>query len=140
MRQSPSVQGFTLLEMLVALTLIALATSLVAPRFLTLLESTGQANSERQFAAAFARLPVKAFTRRQSIAFKTNAMADEPKAQNGAKSLDLELPADWRIRFDRPLMISPSGVCSDAAGVVFTPAGTRRFQVATPDCRTTLER
>jgi prepilin-type N-terminal cleavage/methylation domain-containing protein len=140
MRRSPNARGFTLLEMLVALTLIALATSLVAPRFVTLLEATDQKNSEQQFVAAFARLPVRAFTHRQSIAFKANAVADEPSAEKGAKSFELELPADWRVRFDRPLMISSLGVCSDAAGMAFTPAGTRRFRVAAPDCRTTLGR
>jgi type II secretory pathway pseudopilin PulG len=124
--------------MLVALTLIALATGLIAPRFITFLESANRADADRQFVAAFARLPVAAYTRRQEMSFASNAVADASATRSASPPTQLEVPLGWRLRFDRPLTVSPLGVCSDAQGLVFTADGSRRFTVSGPDCRAVL--
>lgn len=137
-RRVPRGRGFTLLEILVVLTLVALATGLVAPRFITFLESANRADAERQFVAAFARLPVAAYTRRQELSFASNAVADAAAARSAMPPPQLALPSGWRVRFDRPLTVSPLGVCSDAQGLAYTPEGSRKFSVSGPDCRTVL--
>jgi general secretion pathway protein G len=138
LRPMPRSRGFTLLEILVVLTLIALATGLVAPRFVTFLESANRADADRQFVAAFARLPVAAYTRRQEMSFASNAVADAAAVRPLMPPPHLALPPGWGIRFDRPLTVTPLGVCSDAQGLVFTPEGSRKFSVTGPDCRAVL--
>ena len=104
------VRGFTLLELVVVLALLALATALVAPSGFRMIASWQRATEVDASLQAVAALGSGA-------------------AQAGR--------AGWQVELDAPLAIQANGACSDSHGRVRGPDGHEQpFQVLAPFCRT----
>ncbi len=109
-------RGFTLLELLVVLTLIGLTIGLVAPSMVRWLGAAQERGWRADLRARIEALPVKAF------------IGGEPLALDGPALLrDLPgLPADVTVELDAPLRYSELGVA--LGGVLEIQQGRQRDQ------------
>lgn len=95
----PSAHGFTLLELLVVMTLVALVAGVVAPAASRGLDAALQRGARQDALALLQSLPVRA----QS--------AGVPQAWDAdALSAALALPESWAWKLERPLRYGPNGV------------------------------
>ncbi len=116
--------GFTLLELLLVLTLVALLTGLVAPRMWQWVQSAGVRAGVDGARAELEALPMRAF----SSARRVSVDAEAP----------WPLPGGWRLEFATPLVYEANGMTAGSrvrisAGhavladwLVESPAGTVR--------------
>lgn len=127
--------GFTLLEALVTLAVIALLAGLVLPGIAAWVGASERATHEAQFRSAIASLPLRAYAVGRPMLIR--ALGEESGAAEPALA-SIALPPAWVASFEPPLRVSGLGLCSDAQGRVRTPDGERAFRVEGPDCRVLL--
>ncbi len=124
--------GYTLLEMVVVLAIMALVTGVAAVRVFSLISSWRERTQLESIEQQFAHLPVLARQRGESIllpppatsvadgaALATTMNADtmgHGAAAGGAPSLPpaLILPAGWLVRFNHRLRVHSNGFCEGA--------------------------
>lgn len=104
--------GFTLLELLVVLALVALVTGLVAPAALRGVEAARERGVAADVRALLEGLPVRAFHGGQAMELDAAAL----------RRLLPDLPADWQLQVEPALRYGPSGVAAGAT-VRLTPPG-----------------
>jgi general secretion pathway protein G len=98
--------GFTLLELLVVLTLIAAMTGLVLPQLSRLYDSGQRAFQRKQVIDDIAALPYLAFTQQRGFTLDAAAVS--------ASDAPLSLPEGWTLEVQEPAGISyrSNGYCS----------------------------
>ena len=122
------VRGFTLLELVVVLALLALATALVAPSGFRMNASWQRATEVDASLQAVAALGSGAAQAGRARALEAGPIAGDVLPG---------LPAGWQVELDAPLAIQANGACSDSHGRVRGPDGHEQpFQVLAPFCRT----
>ena len=125
---SGSHSGFTLLEVLVVLVLIAGAIAIVAPRlektYAAIVSSGDRAESIRQIE----RLP--------AMVRATGQVLDLPAQSDTLQGL-LDLPEGWRVQTLQPLLIEASGACHGSSISVHPPLSddAETWRLGEPDCR-----
>lgn len=125
---SGHLSGFTLLEVLVVLVLIAGAVAIVAPRlertYTAIVSSGDRAESIRQVE----RLPALVRSSGQLL---------ELPAESDALAELLTLPEGWRIQTAEPLLIEASGACHSTSVSVHPHLSDviETWRLAEPDCR-----
>jgi prepilin-type N-terminal cleavage/methylation domain-containing protein len=125
--------GFTLLELLVVLVLVALVAGMVAPVASRGLEAARERAAVADLRALLEGLPVRAF--RQGVPQSYDAQALE--------RLLVELPAGWSLRLAAPLQYSASGAAAGGSVTLLAPARSVQElrvlavsgEVVTPDRR-----
>lgn len=95
-------RGFTLLELLVVLALIALVTGMVAPAVIRGLEAARERGVAADLRALLDSLPVRAFQRGDDVVLDAAAL----------RQLLPDLPADWRLEVTPALRYGSAGVAS----------------------------
>jgi len=100
MTRPPS--GFTLLELLVVLTLVAAAVGMVLPATVRSVDAARDRAWQQSLSNALASLPLKAFHSGQSLTLS----ADD------ARELVVDLPDNVRLELSAPLRYSAQGVAS----------------------------
>jgi prepilin-type N-terminal cleavage/methylation domain-containing protein len=135
--------GYTLLEVLIALTIIALAATVVAPG---LSSSVGQASrkaAELEFQSSIVDLRRQAVRAQQIVRTRAAAPANVIKAKaketetaNNAYTLTADLPAPrgWIVE-PAEVMFFPDGSCSETRLVMRNPLGTELRVGITSTCR-----
>ncbi len=93
------VHGFTLLELLVVMTLVALVAGVVAPAASRGLDAATQRGARQDALALLQSLPVRAQAAGQPQAWDAQAL-----------SAALPLPEAWEWQLERPLRYGPNGV------------------------------
>jgi len=116
--------GYTLLEMVVVIALIALATALVAPPGMRMVRSWQEATEVSDVIEQIERLP-------SAVRASGNTLTLTDEALNAP----LELPDDWALIFDTPLTIHANGACSNAQGRLQTVHQEIELQILAPFCR-----
>lgn len=123
-----SERGFTLLELVVVLALLALATALVAPSGFRMIASWRRATDVDTVLGAIASLGSTAAQLGRGREFDTGPLTDEVLPG---------LPEGWQVELDIPLTVQANGACSDSRGRVHGPDGYEQtFEVQAPFCRT----
>ena len=119
--------GFTLLEMLVVLAIMALALGIILPRLDALASGVGAAYERETVIEAVASLGLVARAQAQRIEF-----------DGDLASLPGELPDGWQAFPEEPILFHASGACD--GGRVRVAGREREFvyQLAPPRCRATL--
>lgn len=125
--------GFTLLELVVVLALMALATGLAAPAGFRMIESWREADLRERVLQRIGQLPVLA--RQQGRVLEVSTETDDEAT---AAARLLELPEGWSIHLDAPLAVRANGACSATVGTVATPGTVFRLAIAAPFCRASL--
>lgn len=136
MAASPATGGFSLLELLVVLALIALVGALALPNLTGLYGSAARATEREQILDQFAAIGAEALLNgRGYIVHGPTPLAPAPVDPTSA-SYSLVLPEGWQIELDRPLRVRPNGVCLGATLTLRHP-DTAPIEVvlAPPYCR-----
>jgi len=122
--------GFTLLELLVVMMMLALLAGLALPAFGRLLDSTAHAHDRQAVLDALQGLTVQANLRGQSFALRT-----EGPLHVLPKLAFLQLPDGWKIEVDQPIEYHFSGYCSGGTVVLYDPAGVSEpVKLEAPRC------
>lgn len=124
----PTEGGFTLLELVVVLALLALATALVAPSGFRMIASWRRATEVDAALAAIASVGSTAAREGRSRELDAGPVDDGALAG---------LPDGWRVTLDAPLKVRANGACGDSQGLLRGPdAYEQPFKVVAPFCRT----
>ena len=130
--------GFTLLELLVVLALLALATAIAMPNLERLYAAATRA-TERDYVldqvAALGRQAV--LDGRAYVAFGNAPSVDPSEAARFAEyeTYVVDVPEGWRLQFDQPLVVLANGVCLGGA-LTLSRQGeeTVRVELVPPYC------
>ncbi len=121
-------RGFTLLELVVVLALLALATALVAPSGFRMIASWRRAADMDAALEALSAQGTSAAREGRAHLLDAGPVADE---------LVPGLPENWHVELAVPLQVQANGACSDSHGMLRGPDGYEQpFQMQAPFCRT----
>ncbi|WP_082592182.1 prepilin-type N-terminal cleavage/methylation domain-containing protein [Stenotrophomonas nitritireducens] len=121
-------RGFTLLELVVVLALLALATALVAPSGFRMIASWRRATEVDATLQAVAALGTAAAQDGRARTLEAGPVAAD--ALPG-------LPEGWQVELDAPLAVQANGACGDSRGRMRGPDSYEQpFTVSAPFCRT----
>lgn len=119
-------RGFTLLELLVVLGLIAMMAALVAPRLHKTYQAIVSSGDRAETARQLERLPLVA---------RDLGRAIEIDADEGAElARYLALPEGWSVRALDPVLVEASGLCHATRVRVEGAGSTETWSLAAPDC------
>lgn len=152
-------KGFTLLEVLVVLTLIGLMAGIVAPDLMTMTDRVEFAMNRERFERGMASLPYDAFRQKKDFMLrstpKKGEAVEEIETEVAAVALETEagpqdnlvampivvepaklmIPADWILKVEPPILYRKLGYCT--GGSVDLQVGQARYvyELKAPDCR-----
>lgn len=112
-------RGYTLLEMVVVVAVMAMATALVAPAGYRMIATWREASDVDAALEAVAALPMQARREGRTLTFSER---------------DDGLPQGWSLSFDTPLVVRGNGACNAAKGELRTARQTIDFEVGAPFC------
>ena len=135
--------GYTLLEMVVVLAILGLATAMVAPATFRTIQSWRDADEVGRVLGDLAALPGVA--RHQGTEIRLGADPAQAASPGTTAAVDthadaaapspLILPEGWRLSFDEPLVVRANGACNGANGTLATTRQTIRLRIESPYCR-----
>lgn len=124
--------GFTLLEILVVLTLVGLLLSLVAPNLQRLVGSVDRATRRDGLVADIAGLSYRAYSLGQSFELSAAQMSRVLTDGNPV----LAVPSGWRVEVDSPITFGFNGWCNGGSLRLISPDQVvERITLQAPDCR-----
>ena len=120
-------RGFTLVETIVVLALIALITSIVFPNFIKLYDNTILGSQKEDILSQISDLGFKAYVEGRHFRL-TNV-------QGGDMQAVVAIPDGWQLSTLEPVIYKPNGVC--LGGEVTLSNGEQRetFKLKAPYCR-----
>ena len=107
----PAARGFTLVELVVVLALVALATGLAAPALVRGLDAAHERGMRADVRALLEGMPVRAYQTGSALEIDAAAL----------QRLLPELPQGWRLEVDAPLRYAPNGVAAGGAVRLLIP-------------------
>lgn len=110
-------RGFTLLELLVVLALMALVTGLVAPLGARWLEQARERGLRDELQALLTALPLEAQAQAQARDWTAISLAER------LQSSDQVLPPGWQLRVPLPLRYGANGVAGGGSLSLHAPDG-----------------
>lgn len=144
----PPASGYTLLEMVVVIAILALTTAMVAPAGYRMITSWSEASRVDEVARRLSALPALARDEGRELRMLPEAGEQEPPTvrifragvgdRKEAPPSDaglIELPEGWRIAFDERMVVQPNGLCSGGSGTLFTDRQKLPFEIDSPYCR-----
>ena len=133
--------GFTLLELLVVLSLLGLVTALAVPNLQRLYASVSRTTERDYILDQFEGLGRDALANRRAyVVFERPPVPEAAAAYPGYESRTIDVPEDWRIGLDRPLVVRANGFCLGGE-LTLMHQGTRvvRTTLAPPYCRADID-
>lgn len=119
--------GFTLLEIVVVLALLGLATALVAPAGLRTIEAWRRSTDVDAILSGLSG--IGAHARQVGRALHLESGDDLTGV--------VTLPEGWRIELDAPLSVQANGACAPGSGRLLADGYMQGFEIQTPFCRAT---
>lgn len=120
-------RGYTLLELMVVMALLALATAMAAPAGYRMIGSWMEADRVDAVMKALASLPL----RQRDEGRELHIPAEDADAAAALAAL----PEGWELQLDEPLTVAANGACSGSRGALFTNRQVVDFQLEAPFCR-----
>jgi prepilin-type N-terminal cleavage/methylation domain-containing protein len=124
--------GFTLLEMMVVLAIVALVVGVAAVNAFALMHSWRARTQLDAIGEQFAHLPMLARQRGRAIVLPPKA---DPDPENAKLPPAITLPANWLIRFDHPLKVQATGLCEGATITLEHYDRTYQRRILPPFCQ-----
>lgn len=126
--------GFTLIEILVVMLVMALLAGLVAPNVYRSIHSYELHTQRQAILAQLGEMSYRAYLAGQPIALETSSPESVSRGEN---QFQPELPPDWIIETKTPIHFSFTGVCLSGGEIaLIDPDGTRQiYTLAPPRCR-----
>lgn len=124
----PASAGFTILELLVVLALMAGLTGLALPQLGKLYEASERRFEKAQVVDSLAALPFEAFAQQEGFTITQWPGQEEP--------VPLTLPAGWTLKSagDAGVRYASNGFCSGGILRLDTGAGVEEFVLQAPMC------
>ncbi len=124
-------RGFTLLEMIVVLAILGLATALVAPAALSGIDSWRRQSELDSLLDQIRALPGNARASGKPIALSDDTLkaADAP----------LRIAKDWTLSVPKPWKVNANGVCERGEISIGNAFGSRTIVVGSPFCDPVLQ-
>jgi prepilin-type N-terminal cleavage/methylation domain-containing protein len=120
------VRGFTLLEMIVVLAILGLATALVAPSAIRGIDSWRRQSEVDSLLDQIRALPGEARGRGRAITLSDATLKDGTSP--------LKVAAEWKVGVPTPWSVSANGVCAGGEVTIGNAIGQRTIVVAPPFC------
>lgn len=128
-------RGFTLLEMMLVIALMALAAVLVLPNMSRLISRTTSQTVFFDFQRQATELRARAYRERQALLLVSSGeFVDDAEADPSPAEIQFLDPA-WSYRLSQPMVISAGGVCSPATASIFQDGALALTLQAGPDCK-----
>ena len=124
--RSLTTSGFSLLEMLVVLVLVAAMTALVAPRLHGTVQAIAVSGERAEVTRQLERLPLLARQQGRPI---------EVKAGGDVTAASPEFPEGWKVQSITALNIARNGICTAASLRVEGREMVEEWSVGSPDCK-----
>ena len=119
-------RGFTLLEMIVVLAILGLATALVAPSAIRGIDSWRRQSELDSLLDQIRALPGNARATGKAIAISDDALK--------AKYAPLRVAADWALSVPKAWRVNANGVCQGGTVEIGNDHGKRIIEVTPPFC------
>ena len=116
--------GYTLLELVVVMAILAMATALVAPPSYKMIRTWQESTQVQDVIEQIERLP-------GTVRASGNPLATDA---DGSK-VPVDLPQDWTLRMQTPLRVQANGACSDAQATLETGQQSIELRIQAPFCR-----
>lgn len=129
-RRRTDAAGFTLLELVVVLALLALATAIVAPAGFRMIESWRHATDVDTALGMMSALGERARQEGRALHFDPGPV--DPARLDG-------LPEGWSVELAEALSVQANGACGASRGVLSQGTYQRAFIIAAPYCRASLD-
>lgn len=121
-------RGFTLIEILVVMALLGLASSVVLPGMWRMLEAAEARGQWADMEASLSALPARRFFAGAPGTLDTHSFA----------AWVAPLPEGWVLAIPEPIRFSRSGACSGGTVALTAPSGEqRRYRLPAPTCAPT---
>lgn len=125
---APLARGFTLLELLLVLALLATVTAMIVPNLVKVLAAVKTSTDRADIVRLVESLPLKA--RKAGHEIRVAVGEPLPLLEGG------QLPTGWRVTAVGPIRVSARGYCNEAAVRVVDPEGhPETWKVASPGCQ-----
>jgi len=118
--------GFTLLEMIVVLAILGLASALVAPSAMRSIDSWRREAQTDALLDQIRALPGTARSKGRPVLIDTAALSGDAPP--------LRVEADWTLRVPKAWTVHANGICEGGRVVIGNDYGTRTIAVAAPFC------
>jgi prepilin-type N-terminal cleavage/methylation domain-containing protein len=123
-------QGFTLIELVVALAIVGLGLTFVLPRMMGWVDRLAFSARQQQFEDALAELGSRARHSGRSVVLRSTDLAP-----NSNEPSPIELPSSWLLIVEPPIAFRYDGVCTGGKVRLSFPAGERSYRLQAPYCR-----
>ena len=127
----PAEAGFTLLEMIVVVTIMGLSLSFVAPRLTTWLDRLRSGSERQQFEDSLASLASDARRAGHTIFLRSVG----PGIEKSKDDAPIDLPRGWELQVEPPIAFRYDGLCTGGTVRLMFPAGEASYRLAAPYCR-----
>lgn len=124
--QATRQRGFTLLELLIVLALVAMMAAMVAPRLQGTYDAVARSGERAEARRQLENLPLRARDAGRAI--------EVPAEDPAALARELQLPGGWRMQALAPLRIEANGICHGGQVAVQAPGLAETWTLAAPDC------
>lgn len=130
--RAAATRGFTLMEMLVVLTVIGLIAGLATPNLRKLADSVERVTRHDGLVADIAGLPYRAFAMGQG--FELGAGSFSALLNDGNPLL--VVPGGWQVQIKKPIQYTFNGFCSGGVILLIAPdTSVERLFLEPPVCR-----
>jgi len=127
---SPQVDGFTLIELVVALAVVSLMLTFTLPKMAGWLDRVGFSDKEQRVEDSLAELGEKARRSGHTILLRSS----DP-SMDTANAAAIELPRGWTLIVEPPIVFKYDGLCTGGTVRLSFPGGERTYRFAPPFCR-----
>ncbi len=157
-------KGFTLLEMLVVLSLIGLMVGLVAPDLMTMTDRIAFAMNREKLEHSLAAMPYEAYRQKKDMILESSKTAStkapQPSEEDGISIVlstkdakirglvevpvlvapaPLVLPTDWSITVEAPILYRAAGYCNGGQVAVSVGSLVYQYELKAPDCQPVIK-
>ena len=122
----PPASGFTLLELLIVLALIAMMAAMVAPRLQQTYDAVARSGERAEARRQLERLPLRARA--------AGAAIEIPADEAAAFARAVPLPEGWAMTATTPLRVEANGICLGGSVAVQAPRLAETWTLSAPDC------
>lgn len=119
--------GYTLLEMVVVMTILAIATAVAAPPSYRMISAWREASEVDDAIQQIERLP-------SLVRASGNPLVLGSDDREQGASAPLQLPPEWVLDMQSPLRVQANGACSGARAVLTTTHQAIPLEISAPFC------
>ena len=128
--------GFSLMELLVVLAIVALVGAVTVPNLARLVAGATLSTERQRILNQFASLGVEAMQRNRSFAVLGTNAEDSTAHPEEFEPYRFPLPDGWEVRLEEPILVRANGVCGGGrVTLLHADAPPVEFELTPPLCR-----